>query len=231
MVASCLRVSQAHAHGILKLLAAAGNVEAPAPLAPDAPATSLGIPPVKQPDGTTCGPAAVLATLRYAGYLLHVSVKQAAKMVGTNRGGTNVKPMVKFLSSFNGVSAEANGRLTYRDIEENAKAGKVAIVCLEAYPGEDPPLTASGKVDWAKISYSGHYCVVVAANQRGVWLMDPSMGLDDDGAMPRGFIPRQEFCTRFYDPGVGGGSSIVVTLQRQPSQMRPVSVRRSRLVL
>ena len=70
-------------------------------------------------------------------------------------------------------------------------------------------------MDWAKISDSGHYSVVVAANKQGVWLMDPFMDPAKNGLFPRGFIPRQEFCDRFCETGCNYGAGIEVTIRRE----------------
>jgi hypothetical protein len=44
------------------------------------------------------------------------------------------------------------------------RRGDITIICYEAYPDEDAPKLADGRVDWPRVTDSGHYSVVVTVS-------------------------------------------------------------------
>lgn len=177
-------------------------------LAVPPPRRALKVPPVQQPNDHTCAPSSALAILKYAGKAEGLTVEQVGAMMGTTENGTDNPGIVSTLNKL-GVKAEANEALTFPDLVNNYKQGKLTMVCYEAYPEGPVPKLKNGRTDWANTE-AGHYSVVVAADERGVWLMDPYMPAEKNGTLSRGFVPKKEFETRFYSGGKGSGIVVEV---------------------
>ncbi len=186
----------------------ASAFRAPGLRAPRPPAESLPIPFVAQPNEFTCGPACATAVARLQGAMRRVDVRAVAAQMGTTRDGTDPAPIARYLNTLPGVKARVSHQLTLQDLRNNVAAGRLTLVCYEAYPS-DPPMT-NGKIDWKKVS-SGHWSIVTAANARGVWLMDPYINRPKSNGRARGFIALSEFADRFLLDGSGSGIVVDVT--------------------
>ncbi len=171
------------------------------PRAPSPPANALRLPVVAQPDDHTCAPASALSVLRYVGAAGDETVATLAAEMGTSADGTDYQPIADALVA-RGLEANVDLQLTLAELTRHVRRGDVVIMCFNAWPDD------------------GHYAVVVAADERGVWLMDPYMLPDGDGVMARGFVPAGEIPERFYAKGRGAG--IVVTMTNRPVEQRTV---------
>lgn len=169
-----------------------------------------------------CAPSCGLSVLRYAGVKRPPrNVDEVAKGMHTTADGTDPLDIARYLNRFKGLRCQIHRKMTWETIQQNVRAGRVSMVCFEAWPDPGYPQIrdSRGKLgpDWANID-SGHYSLVVAADDQGVWLMDPWLDKASSGVAPRGYLPKDEFLLRFlnvdeHGNSVGSGDGLTISFE------------------
>jgi predicted double-glycine peptidase len=147
------------------------------------PPDALGVPLVRQETDFSCGPAALLAVLRYWGV---DEGNEEHDLYGelhtTSVEGTEGGPMAAVARS-RGLTAFAAAGAQRSDLEAALSEGGTVILNVQAPdPSDDPD-----DVD------DGHFVVLMGADERGAYVMDPSL----EGAY--GFLSWPALEQRWHD--------------------------------
>lgn len=133
------------------------------------PSLELAIPLVRQSTCYTCGPAALLAALRYLGVAGRATEKSLAR---------EMRCLSKEGTSFDAMVAAAEKRwplvqllrfMTRERLREHVKRGDVAILCVQAWAEDRPPVGGYGP----RVG-DGHYVVATHVGAKRATFMDPS---------------------------------------------------------
>ena len=160
-------------------------------------ASGVPVASVRQETPYTCGPAVLVAVLRYFGEVFNESV--LATEADTTTDGTSFDAMERVLKN-HGMSTERRTDLTPETIRKLLSQGALVVIALQAWEDPLPPL--GGYInEWN----AGHYVVPVAVDSDTVLFEDPAV------AGRRAFLTIQEFMTRWhtvdgegkYQPGFG----------------------------
>ena len=162
------------------LLAAAVAVHGCAHLPPG----TLGVPVVEQQTDYSCGPATLLAVLRYWKRPASCEQDLYPALHTTPKDGTEPF-MLEAVARQNGLRAEYRIGATVDDLRAALAAGTTVILDLQAY--RDTP--RRWEDDWD----DGHYIVLVAIDGARVYAMDPSA---DHGFS---WLSIDELVTRWHD--------------------------------
>lgn len=156
-------------------------------------AIRIRTPLVRQPDGYSCGVAALQSVLHYYGVAVRFDTLAAALGADPEQG-TNYQRMAIYAKTF-GIDVTVHTAMTLEMLYAWVDDGVPVIVALQAWA--DGP--ASAYIDtWD----DGHYAVVVGYDQNSIYFMDPStLG-------HYAYIPTQEFLARWHDYYVEAGETI-----------------------
>lgn len=172
----------------------------------------LDIPNVRQTTLYTCGASAAVSVLRALGMPGNERAL-AREMHSDPHIGTLAAELVKAMKA-RGLAAEAKEHLGFDDLKRALDKGQMVVVAYQAWR-EDKV------VDWKNRWDDGHYSVVTGLDADNIYLMDPSQD-------NRGYIPRQEFMSRWHD--VDGYSTKVirfgVIIDGAPLNLRPAAVKK-----
>jgi predicted double-glycine peptidase len=148
------------------------------------PPRALGVPAVRQATDYSCGPAALLAVLRYWRAFgggerdlyapLHTSVKD----------GTEPWALEAYARE-RGLTAQYRVGATVDELRRALAAGQTVILDLQAWRDDD----RAWSTDWD----DGHYVVLIAMDARRLYVMDPSA---DSGYA---WLELDDFVTRWHD--------------------------------
>ncbi|HAJ38803.1 MAG TPA: hypothetical protein DCL15_24310 [Chloroflexi bacterium] len=151
---------------------------------PQLAAVRVRAPLVRQPDGYTCGVAALQSVLHYYGIVVRYDAL-AATLGADPEQGTNYRRMVAYAQSC-GLNVTCCTEMTLQQLYNEIDAGAPVIVALQAWGNG----LANAYIDaWD----DGHYAVVVGYDQDNVYLMDPSTLGNYT------YIPTAEFLARWHD--------------------------------
>ena len=153
-------------------------------------ASGVPVPSVLQQRPYTCGPAVLVAVLRYFGRA--VDEPRIAAEAGSTPDGTSFDGMEQALRA-RGLTTERRDDLTPESIKQLLKQGALVVVALQAWRDELPPLGGYAN-EWDE----GHYVVPVAVDDDAVLFEDPAV------AGRRAFLTRGEFARRWHDVDAGG---------------------------
>lgn len=153
------------------------------------PPGTVPVPLHHQQTSYSCGPAAVLAALRYWKKSEFARTREAALYgpLRTNKDGTDPQPMTDFLNQQQGLHAEYLTGVGLSDLKRAVDRGEPPIVSIQAW--RDPKRTQDWTTDWD----DGHYLVVIGYDRDNLFFMDP------DTIGHYAFIPQGEFMDRWHD--------------------------------
>ena len=161
---------------------------------PQLPDNAATVPLVKQKTDYSCGPAALLAVLRYFGADAGASEKDLYGELGTtSKWGTSPEPMAD-AASWRGLDASYEVGFSLDNLRSVLGAGGVAIVGIQAWPDSEDEVD----VVWDAETGEGHYVVAIGVDAENVYCMDPSL----EGAY--GYMPVDEFASRWHDVEANG---------------------------
>jgi predicted double-glycine peptidase len=129
------------------------------------PPNSLGVPVVEQATDYSCGPATLLAVLRYWRKPVACEQDLYPALHTTPKDGTEPF-MLEKVARDRGLRAEYRIGATVDDLRAALAAGTTVILDLQAW--RDKPI--AWRDDWD----DGHYIVLVAIDGDRVYAMDPS---------------------------------------------------------
>ncbi len=159
-----------------------------APTQIDAPSAGqsirIPVPLVRQPDGYTCGVAALQSVLHYFGHIVRFD-RLAAVLGADPEQGTNYQRMAEYAQA-QGIKVTICIDMTLDMLCAYVDAGSPVIVALQAW-GDD------AGAGYAKQWDDGHYAVAVGYDDRNLYFMDPSTLGNYT------FIPITEFLARWHD--------------------------------
>ncbi len=165
----------------------------------------LAIPAVVQATNYTCGPAALLAALRYLGVGNRVTEKSLAREMGTTDAeGTSAAAMLE-AAGRRWSSVDWFTGMTIGNLQSHVDDGDVVILDLQAWSDEARP------EGYLPATLDGHYVVATAVTGRAwsdkVVFMDPSSRV-------RVSLPVRELHYRWYEvdsAGIYYGGALVLS--------------------
>lgn len=195
-----IAVQEANVHGGA-LGRADGDTE------PQLAAVRIRAPLVRQPDGYTCGVAALQSVLHYFGITVRFDALAAALGADPEQG-VNFRRMVAYARTC-GLNVTYFTEMTPEHLYNAIDDGAPVIVALQAW--------GSGlKSAYLDAWDDGHYAVVVGYDQSNIYFMDPSTLGNYT------YIPTEEFLTRWHDCYEEAGK--VIRLNRFGMVFRGVNV-------
>lgn len=146
----------------------------------------LPVPDTRQGTPFSCGASALQAILMYWGMELRES--KLMKILHTSpETGTTPEDIVRVAVNL-GFRADLRQNLGIRDLEASMREGVPVIVMIQAWrEGEDL------RKPWTDVWESGHYVVVIGADDEKMYFEDPSI------LGSKGYLPRKEFLERWHD--------------------------------
>jgi uncharacterized protein len=148
------------------------------------PANALPVPAVRQATDYSCGPAALLAVLRYWRKPVACEQDLYAPLQTTPQQGTE-PPMLEAVARAHGLDARWRTGVTVDELRAAVAAGTTVILDLQAWR----TTRRAWRDDWD----DGHYVVVVAIDDGRLYAMDPS---SDTGYA---WLPVDELVDRWHD--------------------------------
>ena len=145
---------------------------------------SIRVPLVRQPDGYTCGVAALQSVLHYFGHRVRFDTLTVA-LGATPEQGTNYRRMVAYAQDC-GIETTVYIKMDLPALRAQIDAGVPVIVALQAW-GDDAHTAYADAWD------DGHYVVVVGYTDEHFYFMDPSTLGNYT------FLPVNEFLQRWHD--------------------------------
>lgn len=144
----------------------------------------LDFPEVRQAKSYTCGVSALQAMLYYYG--LSYREDQLETLLHANpEQGTSPKQIIRVCRKL-GLTVKNHHNMTLDQVQSYLDQKRPVLVAYQAW--DTPHKRKSYLNTWA----SGHYSVIVGLTDDNVILEDPSLiGL--------GYIPKEEFLTRWHD--------------------------------
>ena len=148
------------------------------------PPNALGVPVVEQQTDYSCGPATLLAVLRYWKQPASCEQELYPALHTTPKDGTEPF-MIEAVARTKGLRAEYRIGATVDDLRSALAAGATVTLDLQAYRDT----RRRWEVDWD----DGHYVVLVAIEGGRIYAMDPSA---DHGYS---WLAIDELLTRWHD--------------------------------
>jgi hypothetical protein len=157
---------------------------------PRIPPGALGVPLVRQETNFSCGPAALLAILRYWGVDDGIGEEDLYADLGTTAAdGTELGNLADGAEERGLDTAVSASACSLEDLESALLAGGTAILNIQAHGSGD----YAGRDD-------GHYVVLIGMDDENVYVMDPSQGY--------GYLSREALLDRWKD--VAGDGEVPV---------------------
>jgi predicted double-glycine peptidase len=151
----------------------------------------MEVPLVEQSTAYTCGAAAMQGVFMYYG-LEHSEESLAKEMGSTPALGTAHEKMAEAAVK-RGIDAVVKSNLTLKDLADQIELNQPVIVEAQAWPDPERP-TKPYPETWDH----GHYMILIGIDAHTLYFVDPSL------PGRRGFIPAEEFLTRWHDLATGG---------------------------
>jgi len=154
-------------------------------------AIKVELPDIQQPDGETCGVAALMSILAYYGHGTE-DFDVLRKDLGTNREGTNYQSIVKYAKT-HGLAAEIHSDMTMDQLQRYIDQGKPVICSIQAYDDNRNHSPERKSEIYEHENVNGHYVVAMGQDEGNLFFMDPSL------TGRRGYLPKGEFEKRWHD--------------------------------
>lgn len=154
---------------------------------PKLPPNAAPVPLVAQETDFSCGPAALLAALRYFGVDEGATEHDLYGELGTtSKWGTSPEPMAAAAQA-RSLDADYEVGFSLEGLRRVLDLGGIAIVGIQAWSDDDED------IEWNSDTGDGHYVVAIGMDDENVYCMDPS--LED----VYGYMPIEEFVSRWHD--------------------------------
>jgi predicted double-glycine peptidase len=149
------------------------------------PSNLLKLPNLRQVTDYTCGASALQSVLIWYAKYEDGELDLAKELNTSEEWGTEPEDIVRVAKHY-GLKAEIQTNMSLEDLERYVTAHRIpVIVTYQAWSESDE--------DWSTSWDDGHYSIVVGIDEYSVYLEDPSL------AGEIGYIPREEFMTRWHD--------------------------------
>ena len=145
----------------------------------------IALPNIRQTTDYTCGAASLLSVLNYYGLYEDSEMDLAEELNSDEEWGTEPINIIKVAQRY-GLTTHEFKNMTFRKLEEFVKGGIPVLVAYQAWSEEEG--------GWEDCWLDGHYSVVVDVDAENVYFEDPSLGAGEVG-----YIPREEFLSRWHD--------------------------------
>lgn len=192
---------------------------------PKLPADALPVPLVRQTSDYSCGPAVLVALLRYFNAYEGPETK-LHRLLGTSaEQGTLPEALAKGAQRF-GLRASVEQPMTLAQLQSSLRAGRPVIIELQAW--RDPK---SRQKSWLDTWDDGHYVVLIGMDNQYAYFMDPST------PETYTFLSLPELLFRWHDVnpqrGVRGQHDyhlgVVIFPPTDPRNLRGISARSPRM--
>lgn len=157
------------------------------PSTPSLPPQAFGVPLVRQQTGYSCGPAALLALLKFFGVWNGAEQPLYPILQTSTAEGTLPEALADGAAHF-GLGAAVEQGMTIARLRTVLASGRLVILEFQAWRSPEQLATR-----WRDIWTEGHYAVLIAIDDRFAYFMDPST----DGAYA--FMPLPELEERWHD--------------------------------
>ena len=165
----------------------AGDPKAGVRPPPRLPGDSFAVPIVRQEQSYSCGPAALVAILRY--FRAWDGPEQALyQPLGTSPAEGTLPEKLAAVARGLGLQASVEQRMTIEKLRQALRRGQVVIVELQAWP-----TPGSAPQPWSSRWDDGHYVVLIGLDAHYAYFMDPSTS----GAYT--YLPLDELVARWHD--------------------------------
>lgn len=156
-------------------------------VSPRLPQDALPVPLVRQTSDYSCGPAVLVAVLRYFQVWAGPETK-LHRLLGTSvEQGTLPEALALGARRF-GLQASVEQPMTLAQLQASVRAGKPVILELQAW--RDPK---GRRESWLNNWDDGHYVVLMGMDNQYAYFMDPST---PDAYT---YVPLQELLSRWHD--------------------------------
>ncbi|HNF96593.1 MAG TPA: C39 family peptidase, partial [Pseudomonadota bacterium] len=154
---------------------------------PRLPQDALPIPLVRQQSDHSCGPAVLVAVLRYF-QVWDGPETNLHRLLGTSADQGTLPEAIAFGARRFGLQASVEQPMTLVQLQSAVRAGKPVILELQAW--RDPK---GRRESWLNNWDDGHYVVLTGMDHQYAYFMDPST----DNAYT--YVPLQELLSRWHD--------------------------------
>lgn len=151
------------------------------------PPGALAVPLVRQATPYSCGAAATAAVLRYWKVFEGGESALYARLETTEKDGTDPRAMLRVAREF-GLKAELAEGMGISDLRQRLGRGETVILDIQAW-GEGDPTPGDYSDNWE----DGHYVVLIGADEKNIYVMDPSI------SAAYGWFPLAELAARWHD--------------------------------
>ncbi len=145
----------------------------------------IDLPNIRQTTDYTCGAASLLSVLNYYGLYEDSEMNLAEELESDEEWGTDPTNIIKVAQRY-GLSTHEFKSMGIDKLQEFVNGGIPVIVSYQAWSEEED--------DWQDCWLDGHYSVVIGVDDELVYFEDPSLGAGEVG-----YIPKDEFLTRWHD--------------------------------
>jgi predicted double-glycine peptidase len=154
------------------------------------PKDHLSVPLVRQATTYSCGAAALLSIFYYWNVYDGPEVSLWKRLHTTEKDGTEPEPIARVARELH-LRAQVRREVSLEEVRAALARGETVILDLQAWPDK--------KRDWSSDWDDGHYVVLVGADERFFYVMDPSTPAE------YAYLAIDEFLTRWHDEERVGG--------------------------
>jgi uncharacterized protein len=149
----------------------------------------IPVPSVRQSKNYTCGPSALKSVLSFFGH--EVTEKELADDMNTNEKDGTANDNIVRVAKERGLKADLHKNMSFNKLKSVVNKKQPVIIAYQAWPEKETE-------GWEEGWNNGHYSVVVAVDNKDVYLEDPSV----KDSKTR--IPHEEFVKRWHDQDADG---------------------------
>ena len=135
---------------------------------PVLPPQAFGVPLVRQQTGYSCGPAALLALLKFFG-AWDGSEQQLYPILETSSADGTLPEALATGAAHFGLGASVESDMTIARLRAVLASGRLVILEFQAWRSSEQLATR-----WRDLWTEGHYAVLIAIDARFAYFMDPS---------------------------------------------------------
>jgi predicted double-glycine peptidase len=166
---------------------------------------------VRQATTWSCGAAALLSVLYYWNVYDRPEASLWKRLHTTEKDGTEPEPIATLARELH-LMAKVRREVALDDARAALARGETVILDLQAWPDR--------KRDWSSDWDDGHYVVLVGADEKYLYVMDPSTPAE------YAFVAIDEFLTRWHDVELVAGKAkrvqhLAIFISGPPPSPRP----------
>lgn len=146
------------------------------------------LPSAKQPLNFSCGPSALRSIAVHFKVGPNNEQFYINKCNTTSKDGTHPKDLIRVAKEL-GLTVKAKSNMTINNLHNYLDEGIPVICSIQAWGNQEK---------YTENDHSGHYVVAIGYTKDKIYFMDPSIKAS------RGFLPNDEFISRWHDEEADG---------------------------